>query len=110
MAGRESLEMALNAASTAMDQVKHIGCTGFGAKAISMAAHYFFPNAGTVADVGAEGDRAAKCDQNSGVVDFAINEKCAAGTVRGMGVFSDLLSVPIGNGSFGIRPVPEGQR
>jgi benzoyl-CoA reductase subunit D len=48
-------------------------------KAMSKGAHYFFPNARTVADVGAEEGRAAKIDAEGNPVDFAINEKCAAG-------------------------------
>ena len=48
-------------------------------KAMTKAAHYFFPNARTVADVGAEEGRAAKIDEKGDPVDFAINEKCAAG-------------------------------
>lgn len=48
-------------------------------KAMGKAAHYFFPNARTVTDVGAEEGRAAKLDENGNAVDFAINEKCAAG-------------------------------
>jgi benzoyl-CoA reductase subunit D len=72
--------------------LSHIGGAGSGAKsiqeadvkvndikAIAAAANYFFPKAGTVVDVGAEESRAAKCDQNGAVVDFAVNDKCAAG-------------------------------
>jgi len=89
---KESLELALKDAGISRADLAHIGGTGSGARAIAeadvkvndvkamaAAAHYFFPNARTVADVGAEGSRAAKCDENGGVVDFAINEKCAAG-------------------------------
>jgi len=48
-------------------------------KAMAEGAHYFFPRARTVIDVGAEGARAARIDDNGHVVDFVINEKCAAG-------------------------------
>jgi benzoyl-CoA reductase subunit D len=70
----------------------HIGGTGSGAKAITeadvrvndikamaTAAVFCFPKARTVADVGAEETRTAKCDEKGNVIDFAINEKCAAG-------------------------------
>ena len=39
---------------------------------------YFFPDARTVIDVGAEERRAAKFNEKGKGVDFAINEKCAA--------------------------------
>jgi benzoyl-CoA reductase subunit D len=61
-----------NAIAVADDHVNDI-------KAMSKGAHYFFPNARTVADVGAEEGRAAKIDAKGNPVDFAINEKCAAG-------------------------------
>jgi len=48
-------------------------------KAMAKAANYFYPSARTVTDVGAEEGRAVKIDEQGGVVDFAINEKCAAG-------------------------------
>ena len=48
-------------------------------KAMAKGANYFFPKARTVADVGAEEGRAVKIDDDGNVVDFAINEKCAAG-------------------------------
>ncbi len=89
---KESLAMALEDAGLGKDQLAHIGGTGSGAKsikeadvtvndikAIAAAAHFLFPNARTVVDVGAEAARAARCDEKGGVVDFAVNEKCAAG-------------------------------
>jgi benzoyl-CoA reductase subunit D len=89
---KDSLEMALKDAGISQEGLRHIGGTGSGAKsiteadvqvddikAIAAAAHFFFPKSHTVADVGAEQSRAAKVDDNGGVVDFAVNEKCAAG-------------------------------
>ena len=88
----KSLEEAIQAAGIARDGVQRICGTGSGKNAIFMAdddvddikamskgAHYFFPNARTVADVGAEEGRAAKMDESGNPIDFAINEKCAAG-------------------------------
>ncbi len=88
----ESLEKAVQMAGILRDNIEKIICTGSGKDSIKMAddtvndinamargAHYFFPNARTVVDVGAEEGRAAKIDENGNPVDFAINEKCAAG-------------------------------
>lgn len=87
----ESLAKALQIAGITRDQIDRIGGTGTGvksimahiavndAKAIAKAANYFFSSARTVADVGAEEGRAVKLDEKGNVVDFAINEKCAAG-------------------------------
>ena len=39
----------------------------------------FFPKARTIIDVGAEEARAIKCDEKGVMVDFIVNERCAAG-------------------------------
>ena len=43
------------------------------------AGVYFFPKARTIIDVGAEEARAVKCDEKGVMVDFIVNERCAAG-------------------------------
>jgi predicted CoA-substrate-specific enzyme activase len=48
-------------------------------KAMGKGAHFYFPSATTVVDVGAEEGRAARLDEQGNVLDFSINEKCAAG-------------------------------
>jgi len=89
----QSLENALQTAGIMREDIQKIFGTGSGGgkavkmaqgsineiKAMSKGAHYFFPNARTVTDVGAEEARAAKIDENGNPIDFAINEKCAAG-------------------------------
>ncbi len=60
----------------------------------------------TVLDVGGQDIKAIRCDQKGKVTNFLMNDKCAAGTGRGMEVFSDLLGVPIidiGDRSFGFE-------
>lgn len=88
----DSLGQAIKAAGISRDDIEKIGGTGSGRDSIEMAtrkvndikamgeaANYYFPKARTVADVGAEEGRAAKLDEKGNAVDFAINEKCAAG-------------------------------
>jgi benzoyl-CoA reductase subunit D len=43
------------------------------------AGVFIFPSARTVIDVGAEEARAVKCDERGIMVDFVVNERCAAG-------------------------------
>ncbi|MEJ2725987.1 MAG: BadF/BadG/BcrA/BcrD ATPase family protein, partial [Deltaproteobacteria bacterium] len=87
-----SWHMALKEARISEDHVEATCGTGSGKnairnvkslvndiKAMAKGAGYFFPKARSVADVGAEEGRAAKLDENGNPVDFAINEKCAAG-------------------------------
>ena len=99
LTGFEQREAALSAFNAAIkeagvgkDDVKKIIATGAGQAEVDFAtgtisevganakgAVRLIPSARTVIDVGAEEGRAVKCDKDGKVVDFAINEKCAAG-------------------------------
>ena len=60
--------------------------------------------------MGGQDCKAIKCDERGKVTNFLMNDKCAAGTGRGMEVFADLLSIPIedvGEMSFKIDKEPE---
>jgi benzoyl-CoA reductase subunit D len=100
-AAADSLEKAIRDAGIAREDIQRVCATGSGKNATTIAdddvndieamskgAHFFFPKARTVADVGAEEGRAAKMDENGNLVDYAINEKCAAGA----GAFIELMA------------------
>jgi benzoyl-CoA reductase subunit D len=97
----DSLNMAVKQAGIARKDIQRIFGTGSGKNAVKIAndsvndikamakgAFYFFPTARTVADVGAEEGRAAKLDEKGNPMDFANNEKCAAGA----GAFIDAMA------------------
>lgn len=69
--------------------VTEIACHGRGANFI------YGPQVRTVLDVGGQDIKAIQCDAEGRVTNFLMNDKCAAGTGRGMEVFADLLGVPI---------------
>lgn len=54
-----------------------------------------FPTARTIIDVGAEEGRAIKISPEGKVMDFAINEKCAAGTGTFIDTMSRALEIPV---------------
>ena len=102
---RESIERSLNhalkAAGISKQDLEKIGGTGSGResihvadvmvndiKAMAKAAFHYFSNSRTVCDMGAEEGKAARIDEKGNPVDFAINEKCAAGG----GVFFETMS------------------
>lgn len=63
----------------------------------------------TVMDMGGQDCKAIHCDDRGKVLKFMMNDKCAAGTGRGMEVFADLIRVPvweIGPRSFQIEKEP----
>ncbi len=82
--------------------VTEIACHARGANFL------YGPGVRTVLDVGGQDIKAIQCDEKGKVVNFLMNDKCAAGTGRGMEVFSDLLGVPIvevGERSFAFEGV-----
>ena len=101
MAVQASMAQALTAAAAKKGDIERIAGSGSGKdfitiaedsvneiKAISRAAHFYSPGARTVIDVGAEESRVVKIDDKGNPVDFAINEKCAAGA----GAFIEAMS------------------
>lgn len=68
------------------------------------------PSVRTLLDMGGQDCKAIRCDEKGKVTNFLMNDKCAAGTGRGMEVFADLLSVSIedvGDLSFQVEKEPE---
>lgn len=64
----------------------------------------------TVLDIGGQDCKVIRIDEQGKVLKFMMNDKCAAGTGRGMEVFADLIQVPvweIGPRSFEIDKEPE---
>lgn len=64
----------------------------------------------TVLDMGGQDCKAIHCDERGKVLNFLMNDKCAAGTGRGMEVFAELLNVPIneiGELSLSVDEEPE---
>ena len=53
------------------------------------------PSIRTVLDMGGQDCKAIRCDHRGKVTAFLMNDKCAAGTGRGMEVFADILQVHI---------------
>ena len=100
-AAEKAFEEALRISGISRDKVFGIVATGAGRKQVKFAmsdvtevsagargAVYLFPAARTVVDVGAEEGRGIKADAGGRAVDFAGNEKCAAGA----GSFAEAMS------------------
>lgn len=64
----------------------------------------------TILDMGGQDCKAIHCDDRGKVTNFLMNDKCAAGTGRGMEVIADLMQIPIANlgpRSFDVEVEPE---
>jgi len=88
--------------------VARVAATGAGRRAVDFAdlemtevtadalgAVLAHPPARTVIDVGAEEARAIRCDASGRLLDFALNEKCAAGTGAFTEAMARALEVPV---------------
>ena len=106
---RNALEFALAVTDMPEDRMDYCVGTGYGRVNVPFAdrsiteiachargANFIYSNrVRTVLDVGGQDIKAIQCDEKGKVINFLMNDKCAAGTGRGMEVFSDLLGVPI---------------
>lgn len=91
-AAEQAVTEALDAANLKQSDVNHFAATGsamdmapYEHSTVSMmgadakAAVFLVPKARTIVDVGAEEARAVKTDEKGVMVDFVVNERCAAG-------------------------------
>ena len=95
--GRVNVPMAQRA-------ITEIACHARGANFM------YGPTVRTVMDMGGQDCKAIRTDDKGKVESFLMNDKCAAGTGRGMEVFSDLLTVSVndvGDMSLDVEEEPE---
>ena len=104
-----ALKFALAGTDMSDDRIDYCVGTGYGRvnvpfadrvmneiACIARGAHFIYGHqVRTVLDVGGQDIKAILCDEKGRVSNFLMNDKCAAGTGRGMEVFCDLVGVPI---------------
>lgn len=84
--------------------ITEITCHARGANII------YGPTVKTILDMGGQDCKAIHCDEKGRVTSFMMNDKCAAGTGRGMEAIANLLGVDInniGDLSFQVETEPE---
>ncbi len=107
-AAQDALRVALDAAGLDRAILTGIVATGAGRSAVSWVhlhvsevtadargAVYLNPAARTILDIGAEEARAIRCDPAGRALDFALNEKCAAGTGAFLEAMARTLNVSL---------------
>lgn len=95
MGAERALEEALKQAKLHREDIDALVTTGYGRTAIhdgdksiteitchARGAHYLDPNVRTVVDIGGQDSKVIRLDENGSVVNFVMNDKCAAGTGR----------------------------
>jgi len=116
-AWRTILDDILEKNNLAMSDVDCIVSTGYGRNMVSIAnkaiteitchaagAHYLNPHIRSIIDIGGQDSKSIVIDEKGKVVDFAMNDKCAAGTGRFLEVMARALEVDLdGFGDISLR-------
>jgi len=106
---RNSMKWALENTGLTLDDIHYTVGTGYGRvnvpfanRAITeIACHarggnlMYGTSVRTILDMGGQDCKVIHCDERGKVTNFLMNDKCAAGTGRGMEVFADMLAVSI---------------
>jgi predicted CoA-substrate-specific enzyme activase len=108
-AGQTSFRLALEDAGREEREIAFVVGTGYGrfriefgdAQVTEISCHgrgavHLFPNTRSVLDVGGQDTKAIKVGPDGQVIDFSMNDKCAAGTGRFLGAASEALEIPLG--------------
>jgi predicted CoA-substrate-specific enzyme activase len=103
---KNAMDEALKKVNLSLDDIEFIVGTGYGRVKIPFAdsetseltchgkgAHSFIPSIRTIIDVGGQDCKVIKVDKNGKILDFAMNDKCAAGTGRFLEVMAKTLEL-----------------
>ena len=101
-------EEALVQAGRRREEVSAVVATGYGRGSVAFASRivtemtchargvrHLLPEARTIVDIGGQDSKIIFLDPNGMVRDFAMNERCAAGTGRFLEVLADIVRVPL---------------
>jgi len=107
-AGRQVFDELLKQTGISASAVKRVVATGYGRASVDFAhktvteiichgagAHFLAPDVRGVIDVGGQDSKAILLDANGQVENFAMNDKCAAGTGRFLEVMAQALQIPL---------------
>src|SRR3972149_10462728 len=102
----ELFERVLQQAQLQRSQVSVVVATGYGRNAVSFAdttiteitchargVHHLAPDARTIIEIGGQDSKVISLDNDGRVRDFATNDRCAAGTGRGLETLASRLGV-----------------
>lgn len=102
-----SLSEALEQAHIDRNRIAKVVATGYGRDAISSqdnvteitchakGAHYLDPSVRCIIDIGGQDSKAIAIDANGAVREFAMNNKCAAGTGRFLEMMAQTLGISL---------------
>ncbi len=107
-AAYQALDKALEGTSISRDDIGSTVATGYGRIAIDYAdrqvteiscyargIHHLYPQVRTIIDIGGQDSKAISVGEDGRVVDFLMNDKCAAGTGRFLEVMARALELEV---------------
>jgi (R)-2-hydroxyacyl-CoA dehydratese activating ATPase len=105
---REIFDKALAEAGVKESDVSYVVGTGYGRTQVPFAdkniseitchgrgAHFHRPTVRTVIDIGGQDTKAICIDSNGNLLDFVMNDKCAAGTGRFLDAMARSMEMPV---------------
>lgn len=105
-AAEEVVAVTLKEARLSLHHLEYVVSTGYGRDAVRFAntstteiichasgAHFWVPHAKTIIDIGAQDSKVIRINDTGKVIDFVMNDKCAAGTGRFLEVMSHVLGL-----------------
>lgn len=113
----EVIEATLKAAGVSIKDLDYVLSTGWGRRSVSCAnstkseimchaagAFHTIPQTRSVIDIGGQDSKAISLDDQGTVVDFVMNDKCAAGTGRFLETLAGILEINLEEiGTLAIR-------
>jgi predicted CoA-substrate-specific enzyme activase len=122
-AAERALERALFEANIDREMIKSTVATGYGRISVPFAdkkvteitchglgAYHLYPDTGTVIDLGGQDSKVIRVGSGGRVMDFNMNDKCAAGTGRFLEVMAARLKIPLDElGDLSLRAEQEVQ-
>lgn len=103
-----SMDKALDTARLTVNDLDYIVSTGYGRANVPLAnsqvteitchargMHFLFPEVRTVIDIGGQDSKVIALGDKGQVINFTMNEKCAAGSGRFLEVMAHALEVPL---------------
>ena len=107
-AGEQLIRQLLQMSGREREQVDDIIVTGYGRVAIDSAGQVateikcharavaeLYPQVGTIVDIGGQDSKVIRVNKQGRVIDFAMNDKCAAGTGRFLQVMANALGLDV---------------
>ncbi|MBI3160202.1 MAG: 2-hydroxyglutaryl-CoA dehydratase [Chloroflexi bacterium] len=108
LAAEKAFHLALDDAAVPEEEVEYIIGTGYGRYRVTFGntqvteischgrgAVHLFPKTRTVLDMGGQDTKAIRVGPDGNILDFCMNDKCAAGTGRFLGAAATALDIPL---------------